>query len=128
MRADVLQVLDRARGIVFFRCESGSASARWMGPGEVREGRFDVEIDVQEEIEEWVNATSRATAISGAAEAGAEVRITGEVLKVSDDAVVEVQVGTAVLLVEIPNGRHDLARGDRISFQVREIQLYPYDL
>jgi hypothetical protein len=99
-----------------------------MGAEQARTGRFDVELDVPEEVEEWAPATSRATAISGAAEAGAEVHITCEVLGVADDGVVEVRVGTGVLLVEIPNGRHDLPLGGLISFRAAEIQLHPYNL
>ncbi|WP_346129519.1 hypothetical protein [Lentzea roselyniae] len=37
----------------------------------------------------------------------------------------EVRVGTAVVLVEIPDGRHDLPLGGLISFRTPEVQLHP---
>lgn len=130
MRVDISRILDPSRGIVLFSSGSGSASARWMGAGPAQLGSFDVEIEVPEEVVEWRTATSADTAISGSFESDSNVRIDCEVMSfdAGDDSVVQVRLGSDVLLVEVVSRRSDLSVGDLISFTVPEVQLYPYDL
>ena len=101
-----------------------------MGELPVQPGSFEVEIEVREEVAEWVAATSGTTALSGAPEPGSGVRIECEVERFDDgdDPVVEVRLGSGVLLVEILDRRAELRVGALISFQVPEIELYPYDV
>jgi hypothetical protein len=101
-----------------------------MGAGPAQLGSFDVEIEVPEEVVEWRTATSADTAISGSFESDSNVRIDCEVMSfdAGDDSVVQVRLGSDVLLVEVVSRRSDLSVGDLISFTVPEVQLYPYDL
>lgn len=130
MRVEVLQVLAPSQGIVRFRCESGIASGRWMGRNPAKAGQFDVEIEVPEEVAEWTAAPSGGTSLSEAMGSEPGSLITGEVVRCGDgdDSVVEVKVGSDILLIEIPNRRSELPVGGLISFRSPEIQLYPYDL
>lgn len=130
MRVEVLQVVDHSRGIVSFRCESGVASGRWMGSSPAAVGQFDVEIEVPEEVAEWVAAPSGSASLSEVVGAESVTLITGEVVKSGDDddSVVEMRVGSDILLIEISNRRSELPVGGFISLQVPEVQLYPYDL
>ncbi len=129
MRVEVLQVLAPSQGIVRFKCESGIASGRWMGSNPAEVGQFDVEIEVPEDVADWTADPSGATSLS---EAGAEsaTLITGQVVRFDDgdDSVVEIRVGSDILLIEIPNRRSELTVEGFISFRAPEIQLYPYDL
>ena len=130
MRVEILQVLDPSRGIVRFKCEYGDVSGRWRGSKPAGLGKFDVEIDVPEEVEEWDAASSEATPLSEIPGAEHAVLIVGSVVRFDngDDSVVEIRVGSDVLLVEIENRRSQLLVDGFISFHVSEIQLYPYDL
>lgn len=130
MRVEVLQVLAPSQGIVRFRCESGTASGRWMGRNPAKVGQFDVEIEVPEEVAEWTAIPSGDTSLSEAIGAESGSLITGEVVRFDDgdDSVVEVRVGSDILLIEIPNRRSELPTEGLISFRAPEIQLYPYDL
>ncbi|MDP9862651.1 MULTISPECIES: hypothetical protein [Streptosporangium] len=127
---EVLQVLDPSRGTVSFRCESGAASGRWMGESSAKMGQFDVEIEVPEEITEWTEVPSGVTSLSENLDVETAVFITGEVVRFDDgdDSVVEIRVGSDILLIEIPNRRSELPSEGLISFRAPEIQLYPYDL
>lgn len=130
MRAEVRKILDPSRGVVFFSCESGSAPGRWMGESPPRLGLCYVEIEVPDEIEEWTVAASNATGLYGDSESGSDVRVECEVLRFddSDDSVVEVRLGSDIVMIEILNRRSDLSVGALISCRVPEIQLYPYIL
>lgn len=130
MRVEVLQVLDSVQGIVYFRCESGAASGRWMGSNPAEMGQFDIEIEVPEEVAEWAAVPWGVTSLSEAAGAESAALITGEVVRFDDgdDSVVEIRVGADILLIEIPNRRSELPVEGLISFRVPEIQLYPYEL
>lgn len=94
-----------------------------------RTGRFDIEFEVPDDITEWTSAAT-AAGISGRPEVGAAVCVVGEVEGVGDgdDTVVEVGLGSGVLLVDVPAGRPDLSEGDLISFRISEIRLHPYFL
>ncbi|WP_172383455.1 hypothetical protein [Streptomyces sp. MNP-20] len=93
-------------------------------------GQFDVEIEVPGDVTEWVSVPSGVASLSEVAGAESVTLITGKVVKSGDgdDSVVELRVGSDILLVEIPNQRAELPVGGFISFQVPEVQLYPYDL
>ncbi|MFI6143963.1 hypothetical protein [Streptomyces sp. NPDC051109] len=112
-----------------FKCESGIASGRWMGPNPAEVGQFDVEIEVPEEVADWTAGPSGATSLSEVGVDSATL-ITGRVVKFDDgdDSVVEIRVGSDILLIEIPNRRSELPAEGFISFRASEIQLYPYDL
>lgn len=130
MRVEVLQVLDPSQGIVRFKCESGVASGRWVGAKIADLGTFDVEIEITEEVEEWALSSSSTTSLS---EIGGEERavwIVGSVVRLCDggDSVVEIRVGSDLILVEIASRRSELFKESLISLRVPEIQLYPYDL
>lgn len=129
MRVEVLQVLAPSQGIVRFTCESGIATGRWMGANSAEVGQFDVEIEFPEEVADWTAGPSGVTSLS---EAGADsaTLITGRVVRFGDgdDSVVEIRVGSDILLIEIPNRRPELTVEGFISFRAPEIQLYPYDL
>ncbi|MEU3877232.1 MULTISPECIES: hypothetical protein [Streptomyces] len=92
-------------------------------------GLFDVEIEVPGEVEEWVAIPSGVASLSAATE-DLVALIVGEVVRREDgdDPVVEVRVGSDILLIEIPNRRSELSVKEFISFRVPELQLYPYDL
>lgn len=130
MRVEVLQALSPSQGIVCFRCEAGVASGRWMGSNPAEVGQFDVEIEVPGEVAEWTAAPSGVASLSEASGAESVTIITGEVVRFDDgdDSVVEIRVGSDILLIEIPNRRSDLPLKGLISFRVPNIQLYPYDL
>ncbi|MFI7535491.1 hypothetical protein [Streptosporangium sp. NPDC049376] len=127
---EILQVLDPAQGIVQFRCESGTASGRWMGKRPAKPGHFDIEIEVPEEVTEWTFASSDTTSLSEATGAGTATIIAGSVIRFDDgdDSIVEIRVGKDILLIEITNRRSELPVEGQISFCAPEIQLYPYDL
>lgn len=93
-------------------------------------GQFDVEIEVPEEITEWTEVPSGVTSLSENLDVETAVFITGEVVRFDDgdDSVVEIRVGSDILLIEIPNRRSELPSEGLISFRAPEIQLYPYDL
>lgn len=128
MRVEILKVLDPSQGIVSFRCAYGAALARWMGADPARQGTFDVEIEVPEAVAEWVPVASGSVSLEGLEHFW--VRITGEVVGVGegDDPVVEIRVGSDVLLIEIPDRRPELHAAHLVSFRAAEVQLYPYDL
>lgn len=130
MRVEVLQVLDSSQGIVRFSCESGIASGRWMGSNPADLGKFDVEIEVPEEVAEWTAVPSGVTSLSEVAGAESAALIVGSVVRFDDgdDSVAEIRVGSDILLIEITNRRSELLVEGLISFRAPEIQLYPYDL
>jgi hypothetical protein len=101
-----------------------------MGSSPAAVGQFDVEIEVPEEVAEWVAAPSGSASLSEVVGAESVTLITGEVVKSGDDddSVVEMRVGSDILLIEISNRRSELPVGGFISLQVPEVQLYPYDL
>jgi hypothetical protein len=101
-----------------------------MGPAPAQGGGCDVEFEILEEIGEWRTSTLGYASISGSVDTEAGIFITGEVLNIGDgdDPVVELKVGSGILLVEILNRKSELARRSFISFQSSDIQLYPYDL
>ncbi|WP_144023886.1 hypothetical protein [Amycolatopsis keratiniphila] len=100
-----------------------------MGSEPADVGQFNVEIEVPEEVTDWMVVSAAATSLSEAA-AGSATLITGRVVRFDegDDSVVEVRVGSDVLLIEFPNRRSELPVEGFISFQASEIHLYPYDL
>ena len=130
MRVEVLDVLDRAQRIVRFRCESGTASGRWMGSTPVETGQLDVELEIPEVVTEWTAAASDTASLAEAAGTGCAALITGQVVRYDDgdDQVVEIRVGSGILLIEIPDRRSELVPEGFISFRTPEVQLYPYDL
>lgn len=130
MRVEVLRVVDPSRGTVSFTSDFGAASGRWMGPNPARAGQFDVEIEVPEEVTEWATLASDVTALSEGAGADPGILITGEVVRVggSGDPVVEIRVGSDIVLIEIPDRRSEVPVAGMISLRVPEILLYPYDL
>lgn len=101
-----------------------------MGSIPVRTGQFDVEIEVPEEVTGWVPATSGVTSLTDSVGTGPGILITGEVVRVggSDDPVVEIRVGSDIVLTEILDRRSEVPVTGTISFRVSEILLYPYDL
>lgn len=101
-----------------------------MGPNPADTGQFDVEIEVPEEVTEWVTAPSSTASLSKVAGTDLVTLVTGEVVKFNDDddPVVGIRVGSDIILIEIPNLRSELPIKGFISFQVPELQLYPYDL
>lgn len=129
MRLEVRQVLDPSKGVVRFTCESGVASGRWMGPNPAEVGYFDVEIEVSECVTGWTAGSSDVTPLSQV-DGDSGTLITGRVVRSGDgdDPVVEVRVGTDILLIEISDRRAELPVEGLISFWAPEIQLYPYDL
>ncbi|WP_326582015.1 hypothetical protein OG889_25145 [Streptomyces sp. NBC_00481] len=127
---EVLETLACSQRIVRVRCEFGTVSGRWMGSDPVGTGRFDVELEVPEEVAEWTAADSGAASLSEAAGTGRAALITGQVVRYDDgdDPVVEIRVGSDILLIEIPNRRSELVRDGFISFRTPELRLYPYEL
>jgi hypothetical protein len=130
MRIEVLKVVDPPQGVVSFRCESGTANGFWKGSRSAEVAEFDVEIEVPEEVAEWVPSASGSTSLSGITEDAFAVLVTGEVVACGsdDDPVVELRVGAGVILAEITDRRSELSVGDLISFRTPEIHLYPYDV
>ncbi|MFJ7056993.1 hypothetical protein ACK8N7_11680 [Streptomyces griseobrunneus] len=126
----VLQVLDPSQGIVRFRCESGVVSGRWMGRDPAHLEKFDVEIEVPEEVAEWALVSAGVTSLSEVAGVAPAALIVGSVVRFDDgdDSVVEIRVGSDILLIEITNRRSELLVESLISFRAPEVQLYPYDL
>jgi hypothetical protein len=101
-----------------------------MGPTPAQGGGYHVEFEIPEDIEEWRTVASDRASISGSVDTEAGISITGEVGNIGDgdDPVVELKVGSGILLVEILNRKSELARRGFISFRSPDIQLYPYDL
>lgn len=131
MKVQVVRVCDSTQGIVAFSSEVGSAIGRWMGRGEARIGEFYVEIEIPEEVDEWRRATTvEANSISSNSTDEPDVNITAEVIGVGegDDRVVDLRLGTAVLMIEVANGGNTPAVGDVITFRTVDLQLYPFSL
>ncbi|MBL0803242.1 hypothetical protein AAG656_06350 [Streptomyces albidoflavus] len=106
------------------------ASGRWTGSNPAEVGCSDVEIEVPECVTGW---TAGSAGVAPLSQAGADsgTLITGRVVGFGDgdDAVVEVRVGSDILLLEIPNRRSELPAVEGwISFRASQIQLYPHDL
>ncbi|MER5402830.1 hypothetical protein [Streptomyces sp. NPDC002599] len=128
MRVEVLQVISPERKIVSFMCDFGSAFARWMGVDPVGAGEFNVEIEVPEEVAAWSVTSSDRASISSLDE-NSNILIVGEVVRFDEgDPVVEVRVGTDIILIEMKHPRDGLSVNGFISFKVPEIQLYPYNI
>ncbi|MFC8965476.1 hypothetical protein [Streptomyces sp. NPDC057094] len=128
MRVDVAQICSLDDRIVYFTCAVGSSFARWMGSGPVGVGQFHVEIEIPEEVAEWSVDASRQASVSTVDEV--DVLVTGEVVRLGEDGdpVVEVRLGTDILLVEMARTQRELVVNEFISFRVTEIQLYPYEV
>jgi hypothetical protein len=130
MRVEVFQVSTLSKGIVRFRCESGVASGRWMGSNLATVGQFDVEIEVPEEVVNWTTTLSGIGCLSEIAGRETATLITGQIIRFDDagDSVMEIRLGTDVLLIEISDRNFEIPKEGYISFRAPEIQLYPYDL
>ncbi|GAB2601071.1 hypothetical protein [Kribbella endophytica] len=128
MKVELLQV--EPSGHVRFTCEIGTAIGRWMGPNAATAGQFHVEFEIPEDVTDWVPASPGPAALAEVPGEGHAALITAEVLGLTkgDDAVVELRLGSDVLLIEVPHRRSELSVEDLISFRVPEIQLYPYEL
>ncbi|MFC9581363.1 hypothetical protein ACFVJ8_00655 [Streptomyces yangpuensis] len=116
---------------VVFRCKAGHgyAVARWMGDALPPQGTDAfVELTVPAPVTEWVPASP--TAAQDLAIGPAGVVVTGEVLGVGGpgDPVVELRVGTGVVLVEVVCDGAGLEPGRRISFVSPLIEAHPYEL
>ncbi|MFG2338766.1 hypothetical protein [Streptomyces yangpuensis] len=116
---------------VTFRCRAGhgNAVARWMGDPLPPQGTDAfIELTLPAPVTEWVPASPTASQDMAIGPAG--VVVTGEVLGVGGpgDPVVELRVGTDVLLVEVARGGDGPEPGRRISFVSPLIEAYPYEL
>ncbi|MFD9105704.1 hypothetical protein ACFVZN_32135 [Streptomyces virginiae] len=121
-------------GRVAFRCADGhgSAVAHWMGDRLPAPGTDTlVELTLPGPLTGWGPALPSAVSgleIGPVAPAG--VLVTGEVLGVGrpGDPVVELRIGTDVVLVEVTGGESGLEIGRRISFGPARLEVYPYGL
>ncbi|MFJ3976078.1 hypothetical protein [Streptomyces sp. NPDC090021] len=114
-----------------FRCRAGHGNAvtRWMGGPLPPQGTDAfVELTVPAPVTEWVPASPTASQDMAIGPDG--VVVTGEVLGVGGpgDPVVELRVGTDVVLVEVACGGDGPEPGRRISFVSSRIEAYPYEL
>ncbi|GAB3415302.1 hypothetical protein [Flindersiella endophytica] len=131
MRVEVLRTTEGSQGIVFFRCESGTASGRWMGADPAGVGQFDVELEIPQEVTDWAPASTNATSLSNAGGADdLDTFVTCEIVQLDhgDDPVVEARLGADILLIEIPHRRSELVAKKLITFRAPEIQLYPFNV
>lgn len=119
-------------GRVAFRCTHGhgSAVAHWMGDRLPAPGTDAfVELAVPDPLAEWGPASPTVAYDLQLGPAG--VVVTGEVLGVGGpgDPVVELRVGTDVVLVEVArHGGAGMKIGRRISFAPPRLEVYPYAL
>ncbi|MFD8638065.1 hypothetical protein [Streptomyces sp. NPDC059533] len=119
------------RRVVAFRCNAGhgAAVARWMGDELPEQGtQAFVELTVAEPISDWrpVEPTAgRALAVEPDG-----IAVTGEVLAIGGpgDPVVDLRVGTDVVLIEVGCGKDELRAGGHISFVTFALEAYPYSL
>ncbi|MFF4013091.1 hypothetical protein [Streptomyces sp. NPDC001717] len=117
--------------VVAFRCNAGhgGAVARWMGKKLPEQGtRAVVELTVDEVVSDWrpVEPTAgRALAVEHDG-----IAVTGEVLAIGgqEDPVVDLKVGTDVVLVEIGRRKDELRIGMHVSFVTFALEVYPYAL
>jgi len=118
IRVEIVPVLAPAEVLVRFRSGSAFASGRWMGSSPVNVGQLDVEIEIPEEVVEWMTVRSGDTSLSETAETESDTILTGQVVRFDDgdDSIIEIRVGSDILLIEIPD-RRDMARGELISFR-----------
>ncbi|MFE2171255.1 hypothetical protein ACFXB3_40255 [Streptomyces sp. NPDC059447] len=117
--------------VVAFRCEAGHgvAVARWMGDELPQQGtRAFVELTVAEPVSDWRPAEPAAGRALAVEPDG--IAVTGEVLAIGgpEDPVVDLRVGTDVVLVEIGCRKDELRVGRHISFVTRTLEAYPYSL
>ena len=139
MRIEILDVLDNAedsRGPdIVFRGPLGQAWARWRGAVTPSVGdAVDVEIDLPDDIVNWVHAEGPDALLMNAP--GAPVRITATVAEDAEDAVVALRVGSDILLVEFATAGYPeeqgrpgkLSIGDRIELSVPHVDVYPYSV
>ncbi|KOU79202.1 hypothetical protein MRQ86_13260 [Streptomyces sp. MMS21 TC-5] len=135
MRVFVDRVAEDGR--VAFRCTDGhgSAVAHWMGDRLPAPGTDTfVELTLPGPLTEWGPALPPAVSgleigpVGPVAPAG--VLVTGEVLGVGGpgDPVVELSIGTDVVLVEVTGEESGLEIGGRISFGPARLEVYPYGL
>uniref|UniRef100_A0AAU2JPE2 Uncharacterized protein n=1 Tax=Streptomyces sp. NBC_00049 TaxID=2903617 RepID=A0AAU2JPE2_9ACTN len=120
-----------AQRVVVFRCKAGHGAsvARWMGDPLPAQGTDAfVELTVPHPVTEWSPASPTAGRAMEVTADGLVVR--GEVLAIGgpEDPVVELRVGTDVVLVEIGDGRDALEVGGRISFKSLILEVHSYDL
>ncbi|MFJ8015095.1 hypothetical protein [Streptomyces sp. NPDC096339] len=119
------------RRVVAFRCNAGhgGAVARWMGDELPEQGsRAFVELTVAEPVSDWGPVEP---AVGRALAHGPDgIAVTGEVLAIGGpgDPIVDLRVGTDVVLVEISCHKDLLRVGQRISFVTLALEAYPYSL
>ncbi|MBV6700200.1 hypothetical protein [Kitasatospora aureofaciens] len=131
MRVEITRVLDATTARVAFRCAVGQASGHWAGRAPAAPGEFDVELEIPEEIADWtVLGAPAAGSIVGDISGQAGVSITATVGGVGegDDTVVELRLGSDILLVEAPARRWEVSPGEVVALHVPSVRLYPYDL
>lgn len=127
MRVEIVRVADVDSGAVEFRCDAGTALGYWEGtPPSVGESA-DVEVDVPEDVTDWV---TRGVASGGGLRTvgdGVRSRVTGTVEEVGDPVVV-LRVGSEVILVDFVGEGPPLEVGSVVEFLTSRIRLFPTNL
>ncbi|WP_330332023.1 hypothetical protein OHS33_21460 [Streptomyces sp. NBC_00536] len=110
------------RHLVHFASQAGHAWGVWGGDDVPRAGTENVEVDIPDAVRSW-SSTDKPDSLIG--EPGASLTICGMV-ESFHEGVAAILISSAVLLVEIEGASP--RPGQRITFSVPEVHLFPYSL
>ncbi|MFE5868069.1 hypothetical protein ACFQ6V_05350 [Streptomyces roseifaciens] len=128
MYIEVLAVIDEAAGLVDFVSPIGGAQGTWHSGRPPEPGHCHVELEAEAEPRSWKPSTARSPAIERTGAGTCQVRIAGTVVRVDDDAMMSLQVGSDIILVELPGGSPAPHPGESVEFTLPGIGIYPYTL
>lgn len=111
--------------VVVVNSHGGVWSATWRGDCSADAGEsVDVEISIEEPISVW-EVMRAGGAISGISTVGGCLIVCGEIITVSDDGVVAVDLHPGLVLIEVEGSGPPLRVGELIGFSPRTIEIVP---
>ncbi len=129
MRIEITGVLDAEARKVQFTCVAGGAWGFWKGEEGPGVGTYDVEFEIDEEVPSWSHSPSSQGDFSAGQPGETDwISVSGVVERVDDDSVVTLRIRTDLVMIEMVDASGVLAQGDSITFSVKSLDLYPYQL
>lgn len=127
MRVEIVRVADPDSGAVEFRCDAGTALGYWEGKVPAVGDVVDVEVDIPEDVTDWVRRSGATGGELRTIGDGVRVRVKGTVEELGDPVVV-LRVGSGLVLVAFIGEGPELSVGSVVEFLTPHLRLFPTDL
>jgi hypothetical protein len=120
---------NETRPYLDFRCKYGLGWGRWMGGELPKIGDVThVEIDLSENILRWRESAAVDLLATTMRPMGDVIVIAGRVERISEDGIIDLRLGTDLVLLETSDGFLDAREGGGIELEVSCLDLYPTEL